>query len=189
MGGASWDAFYSRRAELVASPAILLAFLAIDPGATSGWALFDSARRLTACGLGVETPSSQFLNSKNGVFDLAEVIIECEQLHGRSEQNPNSILLMARNAGEWFGRCSEYCENVRYIRVADWKGNTPKDINHRRSFEKLDPAELKALVAGCTGVSPKSAAVDVAIRKGLTTSDKRGNILDAIGIGLWGVGR
>ncbi len=152
--------------------------LAIDPGACSGWALFDSASRLTSCGIGRPEPAA-----------LDEVIIECEQLHGRSEKNPNSILLMARNAGEWFGRYSEYCPNVRYVRVADWKGNTPKDINHRRTFEKLDPAELKALVAGCTGVSPKSAAIDAAIRKGLTKADRRGNILDAVGIGLYGVGR
>ncbi len=163
---------------------ILGMLLAIDPGQDSGWALFNAERRLAICGLGLAT-----LGTMRLLRALSEVIIECEQLHGRSEKNPNSILLMARNAGEWFGRCSEYCENVRYIRVADWKGSTPKDINHRRTLEKLDPSELKALVIGCKDLSPRSAAIDAAIRKGLTTSDKRQNVLDAIGIGLWGVGR
>lgn len=153
-----------------------MTLLAIDPGADTGWALFDSARRLQGCGLGTPAPTGTLL----------EVIIECEQLRGRGEKNPNSILLMARNAGEWFGRFDGL---ARYIRVADWKGSTPKDINHRRTFACLDPSEIKALVIGCSGLSPRSAPIDQAIRKGLTKADKRGNVLDAIGIGLFGVGR
>ncbi len=154
--------------------------LAIDPGENTGWALFDSARRLFACGLGTPDPVP--------MGSLDDVVIECEQLRGRSEKNPNSILLMARNAGEWFGRYADIAP-VRYIRVVDWKGSTPKDIDHRRTFAKLSPSELKQLLIGCKDLSPRSAAIDAAIRVGLTKADKRGNVLDAIGIGLWGVGR
>ncbi len=153
--------------------------LAIDPGVSTGWALFNNAFRLHSCGLGMPTVSDA----------PDEVVIECEQLRGRSEKNPNSILLMARNAGEWFGRFAARGAYTQYIRVADWKGATPKDINHRRTFSKLGPDELAALVSGCSGVSPRSASVDAAIRVGLTKADKRGNILDAVGIGLWAVGR
>lgn len=154
--------------------------LAIDPGVSTGWALFDSARRLHSCGLGAPDPQMP------GALD--EVIIECEQLRGRGEKNPNSILLMARNAGEWFGRFEGFAP-TRYIRVADWKGQTSKEIDHRRTWSKLAPEEIRALVLGCKGLSPRSAPVDAAIREGLTKADKRANVLDAIGIGLFGVGR
>ncbi len=153
--------------------------LAIDPGENTGWAVFDVGQ-LHSCGLG--PPST-------GPFiELEEVVIECEQLRGRSERNPNAILLMARNAGEWFGRFDGLAK-VRYVRVADWKGRTPKDINHRRSFAQLAPPELQALVTGCKGMSPRSSPIDEAVRAGLSKADKRANVLDAIGIGLWAVGR
>ncbi len=156
--------------------------LAIDPGANTGWATFDSCRRLTACGL-VSGPASPL-----PPMAVARVVIECAELRGRGEKNPNSILLMARVAGEWWGRYHSHCPE--YILPADWKGTTPKDIDHRRTFARLAPfEELAALVRGCAGVSPKSAPIDAAIHEGLTKSDKRANILDAIGIGLWAVGR
>lgn len=159
--------------------------LAIDPGADTGWAVFDTCRRLTACGL-IQTPA-RLAGHVPPYHDYDRVLIECAELRGRSEKNPNSILLMARVAGEWAGHHRTH--RPEYIPPTDWKGATPKDIDHRRTFAKLSPEELRALVAGCTGISPRSAAIDVAIRVGLSSADKRQNVLDAIGIGLWGVGR
>ncbi len=157
--------------------------LAIDPGANTGWAVFDSCRRLSACGL--------FDGEKYTSLPAADagsrVLVECPKLRPRGEKNPNSILLVARSAGEFGGRYSR-C-TVEYLTPNDWKGSTSKGIDHRRTFSKLAPEELRALVSGCLGLSPRSAPINEAIAAGLSESDKRANILDAIGIGLFGVGR
>ncbi len=143
--------------------------LAIDPGADTGWALFDSARRLQACGLG--TPEPQLPGA------LEEVIIECPRLRPRGEKNPNAILLVARNAGEWAGRYAD--SPVRYVTPNDWKGNTPKNVSHCRLWSKLDVKEQRVVDAAFKAHKG---------RAGMAPS-KRHNVLDAIGIGLFGVGR
>lgn len=142
--------------------------LAIDPGADTGWAAFDSCRRLTACGLGdpvIEAPPA------------TRVLIECPKLRPRGEKNPNAILLVARQAGEYAGayRSAE----VTYLTPNDWKGSTPKDISNARTWAKLDPLE-QAICDRMFAAAPG--------RNGMAPS-KRHNVLDAIGIGLHGVGR
>ncbi len=140
--------------------------LAIDPGADTGWALFDSCRRLMACGLGQPT----------GIYPRA-VVIECPKLRPRGEKNPNAILLVARNAGEWGGRYKDAV--VAYVTPNEWKGSTPKDVSGKRTLGKLDPKEL-AILEAAFAAHPG--------RNGMAPS-KRHNVLDAIGIGLHGVGR
>jgi len=142
--------------------------LAIDPGTDTGWALFTSERRLLACGLGEPTE----------VESLDEILIECPKLRPRGEKNPNAILLVARSAGEWGGR---YWGRglVTYLLPNDWKGNTPKTISHARIWSKLDAKE-QGIVDAAFKAAPG--------RNGLAPS-KRHNVLDALGIGLHGVGR
>jgi hypothetical protein len=141
--------------------------LAIDPGNDTGWALFDSQRRLTGCGLG----------EPKVTVDPDEVIIECPVLRPR-EKNPNSILKVARNAGEWAGRFDR-AGKVRYLSPNDWKGSTPKDISNARTWAKLDSLE-QGIVDEAFRAHPG--------RAGMAPS-KRHNVLDAIGLGLHGVGR
>lgn len=159
--------------------------LAIDPGANTGWAVFDSCRRLTACGLYDGEKHVSLPNIEPG----DRVLVEYPRLRPRGERNPNSILLVARKAGEWGGVFMQRGGAVEYLLPNDWKGSTSKDIDHRRTFSKLSPEEIRALVVGCTGVAPRLAPVNEAIASGLSESDRRANILDAIGIGLFGVGR
>ncbi len=166
--------------------------LAIDSGACSGWALFVGGV-LRACGLN-EPPDdldSPWLYSteKADINNPLAVVIECPQLRPRGEKNPNSILLVARSAGEWGGRYKAVGADVSYVTPNDWKGSSPKEIDHRRTFAKLSPEELQALVLGCKGLSPRSAPIDKAVRVGLSKSDVRANLMDAVGIGLWSVGR
>ena len=140
-----------------------MTLLAIDPGNDTGWALFDSCRRLQRCGLGY--PDA-------GTID--DLIIECPKLRPRGEKNPNAILSVARNAGEWAGRFESRCAApVRYVTPNDWKGGTPKDISHARIWANLDDKE--------------KAIADAAV-KGIAAG-KRHNVFDAIGLGLFGVGR
>ncbi len=145
--------------------------LAIDPGADTGWALFDSCRRLHACGLGDPDPVP--------MGGLDRVLIECPKLRPRGEKNPNAILLVARNAGEWGGKYAECTEKVEYLTPNEWKGSTPKDISNARTWAKLDDKE-KAIVDAAFKAHPG--------RDGMAPS-KRHNVLDALGIGLHGVGR
>lgn len=145
--------------------------LTLDPGVDTGWSIFEEGK-LAACGLG--RPS---LAEYGGPF--AEVLIECEELRGRGEKNPNAILKMARTAGEHAGYFADRAKVVRYVRVAEWKGSTPKTICHARIWGRLDEWE-KAIVDACFRAAKG--------RKGMPES-KRHNVLDALGLGLWSVGR
>lgn len=156
--------------------------LAIDPGADTGWALFAN-NLLAACGLGEppdDTDSPWMYQDKEGERGTPlSVIIECPRLRPRGEKNPNSILLVARNAGEWGGRYGWFGAQVRYVLPNDWKGTVSKEISHARMWVKLTEVE-KGIVDECF----RSAKG----RNGMAPG-KRHNVLDALGIGLWGVGR
>jgi hypothetical protein len=142
--------------------------LAIDPGADTGWALFDSCRRLSACGL----------NNLPEVRPGHRILIECPRLRPRGEKNPNAILLVARNAGEYGGRYSSFGV-VEYLTPNDWKGNLRKSVSATRSKHKLDYKEHGIV---------EEAFASLPGRNGLAPS-KRHNVWDAIGLGLHGVGR
>lgn len=144
-----------------------MTLLAIDPGIDVGWALFNNELRLTGCGLGTPTPCQP-----------DEVLIECPRLRPVGERNPNAILTLARTAGEWGGRFWG-TGLVRYLTPNEWKGSTPKDISHARIWSKLDDKE-KGIVDAAFKAHPG--------RAGMAPS-KRHNVLDALGLGLFGVGR
>jgi len=134
--------------------------LAIDPGTDTGWALFNDAGVLSSCGL--ERPPS-------GAGKM-RVLVECPKLRPR-EKNPQAILLLAVKAGEWGGIYREH--EPEYLTPNDWKGSTSKEISHPRIWVALGPAEQGIVDRACKGVAPS----------------KRHNVMDAIGIGLHGVGR
>lgn len=138
--------------------------LAIDPGANSGWAFFDSARRLSACGLG---------NAPEGLIVAAgRALIERPKIYPRGRtKNPNDVLAVAVSAGEHGGRCKAAGAQVDYVEPRSWKGTIDKATHHARVLERLDARE--------------TAIVD---RLGLPKS-KRHNVLDAVALGLFGVGR
>lgn len=146
--------------------------LAIDPGADTGWAFFDSCRRLKACGL-----AAQVVCLGDPPLHPERVLIECPKLRPRGEKNPNAILQVARNAGEWAGHFGT--TKVEYLTPNDWKGTTSKDISNARTWAKLDTHE-QGIVDAFFRAAPG--------RNGLAPS-KRHNVLDAIGIGLFGVSR
>ncbi len=156
-----------RRHYILSMPGTLLA---LDPGADTGWALFAD-KRLTGCGLG-NPPDSH----RHECF--AEVVIECPVRVNRGIPD-QAILKLARNAGEWAGRYAECAEQITYVSPNDWKGSTSKDVSHARLWAKLDAHE-QGVVDAAFRAHPG--------RNGLAPS-KRHNVLDAIGIGLHGVGR
>lgn len=138
--------------------------LAVDPGADAGWAFFDDGR-LIGCGLG--TPRQDRPD---------RVVIEKPMIYpgGRQEVPPNDLITLAVRAGEVGGAFRALGAVVDYVLPRTWKnGPIPKDVMHKRILRRLDDAER--------------ALIDVAGR-GMAPS-KRHNMLDAVGIGLWGLRR
>lgn len=135
---------------------------AFDPGAVTGFACFYEAELINA---GV-TKSLDGIEVE--VAEVAEVaLIEKPVIYPtNSKGDPNDLITLAIRAGEIGGLfLTERWAPVQYIRPQQWKGQTPKTINHKRTLNKLTMAEIQRLPK-----IPKS---------------KAHNMLDAVGIGLW----
>lgn len=136
--------------------------LAIDPGTDTGWALFDGPQ-LFACGLGTPPTAGPTLN-------IERVLIELSSIRP-SDPRPQDILTLAVKSGEWHGLYRAHAPT--YLSPQDWKGSTPKPTSHARIWGKLTSSEQGIVDLALRGVAPK----------------KRHNAMDAVGIGLHGVGR
>ena len=141
--------------------------LAVDPGADSGWALFCHDM-LISCGLGSEVHP---LPEKLDVVVIEHPVI---YPHGRTK-NPNDVLKVAVSAGEWAGRLADRALEIRYVFPRDWKGTINGDIMNARTWARLDDGEKQV--------------VDDAVRAQKIPARKRHNVLDAIGLGLFAMGR
>lgn len=132
--------------------------LAIDPGTTTGWALFETGV-LSACGIGTppqNTPSRVLIERPARVY--AGIPVE-------------DILALSLKAGEWHGIYRAHAPE--YLTPNDWKGSTSKDTSHARIWRVLSSHEQGIVDRAGKGMAP----------------GKRHNMMDAVGIGLHGVGR
>ncbi len=115
--------------------------LAIDPGASTGWALYEGAPlRLTACGVCVP-PGLQW-----GAID--RVLVEHPVKYPHDNVNPNSLIKLAVRLGRVIGPLEFAGSRIDYREPAEWKGQEPKPVSHGRSWVKLSPAE-QAIVLRC----------------------------------------
>jgi hypothetical protein len=119
--------------------------LAIDPGATTGWAVGSpGSQRLLACGIcypdkGGRPPAHN--------YDL--VIIEKPVL---TQVGPGSITSRGNDLITCWGRGCKCVESVPHKRLEEvapgtWKGQVPKVIHNARVLAKLTATEL-ALCSG-----------------------------------------
>jgi hypothetical protein len=140
--------------------------IAIDPGADAGWAVFDERLRLVSCGLGA--PHTEGLA-------VRKAIIEKPMIYpgGKQKARPADIITLAVRAGESGGLLRSAGVDVQYVEPFRWKGSVPKDVCHARIWGKLTDVERGIVDSAGKGIAPS----------------KRHNILDAVGIGLFGVGR
>ena len=146
--------------------------LAVDPGVhASGWALLAGSGppALVACGLHRVDPS---------LFDewpvsIDVLAIEVPQVYraGRSRGDPSDLVDLAIAAGRAIEAVG--AGEVRRLRPAEWKGQTPKAICHRRARALLGPDELGRLELCLAPVA----------------RPLRHNVLDAVALGLWASGR
>lgn len=92
-----------------------------------------------------------------------EVIVEVPTIYPRSPVDPASLIKLAFTAGVLVGRLG--APKVRAVAPREWKGQRPKAIHNKRTLSLLDANERAKILRA--------------------TSD----VLDAIGLGLWAVGR
>lgn len=138
--------------------------VAIDPGANQGWALFDLDGRLVRCGLGAPPAATYGVVERPVIYP-----------RGQQRARPRDIITLALRAGETAGalRAAGACV-VEYVEPRVWKrGAIKKAVSHRRIRAKLTAAELRVVAAGSKGLS----------------ASKKLDVLDAVGIGLFTVGR
>jgi hypothetical protein len=125
-----------------------------------------------------------------GAFDL--VVIERPHIRGNSTPNPQDIVDLA-----WDGAALAYSLGapVSWYLPQQWKGGIPKPAFHRRMWPHLSAAERRLFPAETLDVIKAAAqkgALDKWARSGADYYPKRfrtHNLLDAIGIGLYDLGR
>lgn len=140
--------------------------LAIDPGEDLGWALFS---RIALLNCGIE--DCERLAFPIGRLVIERLVIECPYIYPKAgKANPNDMITLARKVG----RIEERFDHVPIKQVVfprTWKGTVPKEIHNRRVIAKLDAREVETLHAvKCT-------------------EKKLHNVIDAVGLGLWALGR
>jgi hypothetical protein len=145
-----------------------LPLLAIDPGKTTGWALYYEKRlhrfdKLT---------DAQILTGGLHKYlpPLVDIVIErpvFRRNHPRQE-NILTLAMLAGQIGAVYG-----LERTHYVKPEQWKKQLPKGVCWARALGRLDADER--------------ALLHPAIVRSAKKLDH--NIADAIAIGLWALGR
>jgi hypothetical protein len=135
--------------------------LAIDPGISSGWALFDGAA-LVACAAG----DPRHIVARKAI---ASVMIECPQAYPRSKVDPNNLITLAVRVGRYAQHFEALGAKVSLVLPHDWKGNVDKVVNCNRVLLGLTPVERTIYEPAARGLSDKV----------------RMDLLDALGLGKW----
>jgi hypothetical protein len=105
--------------------------LAIDPGASTGWAYFENCQ-IVSCGAVRGKTYIPLVHP-----DL--VLIENPVIYPRSKARPADILKVARIVG-WYEHQFSLCK-VQLVEPREWKGTIPKEIMLRRIFAHLTSQE------------------------------------------------
>lgn len=168
--------------------------LAVDPSLTcTGWALFLDGT-LHSCGyVKGSDPSIPLHERINGIVclmpttGLDAVAIEKPQIYqtSRGAGDPNKIALGLILVGAILREiwASSFPATAQLIYPAEWKGQVPKGVCFRRILDKLTAAE-KDVLRHDKILTKKGGAENVP-----GESSQAGNTLDAVGIGLYYLGR
>lgn len=139
--------------------------LAIDPGASTGWAVFHGR---ALAGVGVWQRGAPRVAA-----DELNVIIECPMIYPRSPVPPNDIVRLALRVGRLAERVlrDHAPKHVDLFMVLprDWKGQVPKKTHNARVLAALPASDLAVARARLADV-PESQWNDA---------------VDAIGLGAW----
>lgn len=144
--------------------------IAIDPGNVQGIAVFENNRlraafERTFIDLRVE---AIMLRSIAVAYTPKRVVVELPQVYPvrKWKGDPNDLISVAVHVGIVVSSFSQSCEHVDLVKPRQWKGQTPKDVSSQRTLNKLTEDEKKNI-----------------------EKVKSSHVLDAIGLGLWALGR
>lgn len=104
------------------------------------------------------------------------VVVEKPQVYpGGRTQRPNDLIDVAIGAGIGVGHFLNATADVAVEQITPrtWKGTVPKEVMERRILSRLTDSENDVILQ-YSATLPKS---------------KRHNVVDAVGIGLWKLGR
>jgi hypothetical protein len=153
-----------------------LKLLSIDPGKHHyAWAWWLSGK-LQDCGrTGNDWERCQGLVQElyGVIFDTC--VIELPQVYQQRKWkgDPNDLIQVALTVGAlgaWIQMHSP--AEVKLVRPHTWKGSVPKDIMGNRILSKLETREEKIVKLAGAGLG-----------------NKKHDVVDAVGIGLWSLGR
>ena len=104
-------------------------------------------------------------------FPEADLVIEVPQVYvaGRSKGDPDDLLELAGVDGAITALLAP--ARIASFKPRAWKGQVPKEIHHARVLRKLSPAETAVL---------EQADVPASLRH---------NVVDAVALGVWHLGR
>ncbi len=126
--------------------------LAIDPGASSGWALYEN-RLLVACG--ACRPHEVWHAALGATIRVDRVYLEKPQVYPRDDVDPNTLITLAVSAGIAVGPFVAAGARLDVVLPRQWKGQLPKKVCHARSFGALTEAERSVVGACGRGMSSK----------------------------------
>lgn len=145
--------------------------IAIDPGKTTGWAAFLDgklyAARATEKAELFKLPSSGW----SWPSKSHPVIIEMPRWYPHDQKDTNDLLDLSVLVGEYKRFYESQGCTVELVFPRTWKGTVPKPIHNKRVLAALTPDERRL----------------VPLRPRAKTPDH--NAVDAIGLGLWKLGR
>lgn len=105
--------------------------LAVDPGAKTGWALFQGDL-LVKCGT---MPGIQAAQGPIAICSLA--VIEAPRIR-RRHPRPQDLITLALLTGQ----IAAHYPNHQLVPPEQWKGQMPKDVCWRRVLTRLLPTEM-----------------------------------------------
>lgn len=175
-----------------------MTLLAIDPGV---------AQLATACFKGGALAWVGFMPREAFLagtwHDVFELVIERPRITDQTRgKDPNDQLDL--NGAAYFAEGAIRARGgppAKYVAPSEWKGQLDKPIHHGRVWSMLSPPEIRAFCRD-TGLTDDEVAAKIAracdlIAKGIRNKDgspkeyawKTHNLLDAVGLGLWHLGR
>ncbi len=157
--------------------------IAIDPDTVaSGLAFFEDGVLSTATAFSIK----EAMYNMNAFWmptphPETEMVCEMPQQYGRVG-DVRDFLAVARVVGRFEQMAYERGYAFRSVTPKQWKGETPKEICTLRAFKALDDTERANIAAPTVALNK--------LRKGIGLRSGSGSdVMDAVGIGLWAVGR
>lgn len=151
--------------------------LSLDPGNVTGWAFFFNNKLRMAHAAKKESFWSKKSwptcvdSSTIEAFHLSTVLIEVPRWYPHDHSDVNDLLDLSVFVGELKRSYEAQGYQAELVWPRTWKGNVPKKITNNRTLAALTPDEVALLPR-----RPRAKDFD-------------NNMLDAIGLGLWKLGR